>query len=88
MATAKKENIFDDSITVVAEEKKEGYKGPTVRVFLPKLEEEGSGIRVDQYEHVTIGNEQGETRWFIKRGEYIDVPVPVFVVLKDRYPNI
>ena len=93
MATKKIEELEDvvvvnDPTTVVVEKKEEGYKGPTVRVFLPRLEEEGNGIRVDQYEHVTISNEVKEERWFVKRGEYADVPMPVYAVLKEKYPDI
>lgn len=95
MATAtKKEEIFNDEIilndptTVRTEEKKSGYQGPTASIFLPKLEEEGSGIKVDQIEHVTISNEEKEERWLVKRGVHVDVPVPVYVILKAKYPDI
>ena len=92
MATAKKEIeefIVDDPTTVVIAEKKNGYQGPMVSVFIPALEDEGSaGIKVDQYEHVTIANEEREDHWKIRRGMYVEVPVPVFVILKDRYPNL
>ena len=47
---------LDDSMTVKIEQKQASYNGPMVTVFLPKLEEEGSGVKVDQYEHVTIAN--------------------------------
>lgn len=57
---------------------------PRVRVFLPLLEEEGTGLKVDQYEHVTVN---GETT-LVKRGEYVDVTVPVFIQLKNKFPNI
>ena len=92
-ATKKEESINDEIIlndptTVKAPEKKTGYKGPTVSIFLPKLEEEGSGIKVDQFEHVTISNEEKEERWLVKRGEHVDVPVPVYVILKAKYPDI
>jgi len=82
------ESSLDDGITVKAEEKKEYYHGPMVRVFLPRLEEEGSGLKVDQYEHVTIANEVREWTWRVKRGEYVEVPVPVFVQLKNKFPDI
>ena len=89
MATAKKENdMINDSITFVAEEKKESYHGPMVSVFLPRLEEDSSGMKVDQYEHVTLANEQEIHTWQVKRGVHVDVPVPVFVILKDKYPDI
>jgi hypothetical protein len=60
-----------------------------VTIFLPELENsENEGIEVDQFEHVTLANETGEENFRIKRGEYVDVPVPVFIALKDRYPKL
>ena len=79
---------LDDGLTVKIQEKQTGYKGPMVSIYLPKLEEEGSGVKVDQYEHVTIANEAREWTWYVKRGERVDVPVPVFVLLHDKYPDI
>lgn len=85
---AKKETNFDD-LTVQIEEKKEGYNGPMVTVFIPALEDSGSeGLKVDQYEHVTIANEEKETCYKVLRGEPVQVPVPVFVALKARYPKL
>lgn len=57
---------------------------PRVQIVLPMLEDENAGIDVDQYEHVKIN---GETT-MIKRGEYVDVPVSVFEILKQKYPNL
>ena len=57
---------------------------PRVRVFIPKNEDDDSGMKVDPYEHVTINDETT----LIKRGEYVDVTVPVFVQLRNKYPNI
>ena len=82
------EVIITDPTTVVVAKKPEPYRGPTVSIFLPRLEEEGNGIRVDQYEHVTISNEAQEKRWFIKRGEHVDVPIAVYEILKAKYPDI
>jgi hypothetical protein len=66
-----------------------GYKGPKVTVLLPRLEDSGDeGIQVDQYEHVTIANEKKETCYKVLRGEPVDVPVPVFIELKKRYPKL
>lgn len=87
-ATKKPEEIIEDGITVTAVQKEEGYKGPMVSVFLPKLEEEGGGMKVDQYEHVTIANEVEEKIYRVKRGERVDIPVPVFVILKEKYPDL
>ena len=85
--TRPQSGMMDDGLTVIAEEKKPYYKGPMVSVYLPRLEEEGSGVKVDQYEHVTIANEVGEWTWRVKRGEHVDVPVPVFVQLKNKFPD-
>jgi hypothetical protein len=94
MAATKKQDIFDgedvivdDGITVTAEPEKEGYKGPMVSVFLPRLEEEGS-LKVDQYEHVTIANEVEEKTYRVKRGERVDIPVTVYIILKQKYPDL
>lgn len=88
MATKKTESFMDDLSTKV-EIKKDGYKGPYVQVFLPRLEDpEEEGITVDQYEHVTLANEQKETCFRVLRGEPVDVPVPVFMALKERYPKL
>jgi len=72
---------------VVREDKK--YNGPYVSVFLPELEGGGEdGIKVDQYEHVTIANEEREDCYRILRGVHTEVPVPVFMALKEKYPKI
>ena len=57
---------------------------PTVRVFLPLLEESGAEISTDQTENVIINGKVTQ----IRRGEYVDVKVPVFLQLKQRYPNL
>lgn len=76
-------------LTTMVTEKDDSYKGPRVSIFLPALEDSGSaGLKVDQYEHVTIANEEREKTYYIHRGENVEVPVPVFMVLKEKYPNI
>ena len=57
---------------------------PRVPVYLPLLEEDKSGVKVDQFEHVTIN---GETT-LIKRGVHVDVSVPVYIQLKNKFPGI
>lgn len=57
---------------------------PRVQIVLPRLADEGMGIKVDQTEHVTIN---GSTT-VVPRGVYVDVTVPVFEILKTRYPNL
>ena len=85
---AKKQDAYE-ALTVESAPKKKGYDGPMVTVFIPALEDSGSaGIKVDQYEHVTISNEEKEDVYYVLRGEPVQVPVPVFVVLKERYPKL
>ena len=86
--TIPEEVIISDPTTVKIEAKKEGYKGPMVSVYLPKLEDEGNGVKVNQVEHVTIANEEEYHEWKVMRGVRVDVPVPVFVMLKERFPDI
>lgn len=57
---------------------------PVVRVFLPLAEETGTEVAVDQTENVIINGKVTQ----IRRGEYVDVKVPVFMQLKQRYPNL
>lgn len=57
---------------------------PVVRVFLPLAEEAGTEVAVDQTENVIINGKVTQ----IRRGEYVDVKVPVFMQLKQRYPNL
>lgn len=73
-----------DGISVTTEIEPVEDKIPRVRVFLPRLEEDGTGLKVDQFEHVTINDQTT----LIKRGEYVDVTVPVFIQLKNKFPNI
>ena len=90
MATKEKNEIkLDDQLTMTMPEKETGYTGPTVDIFIPELEDSGSnGLKVDQYEHVTIANEEKENIYYVRRGERVSVPVPVFLALKERYPKI
>ena len=69
------------STTVV---KKEAALEPMVRVFIPLAEEDGSQMNVDQTEQVILNGVVTQ----IRRGEYVDVKAPVFMQLKQRYPNL
>lgn len=73
-----------DSTTAVLPEKKETLIEPVVRVYIPLANTDNSDIAVDQTENVTINGVTTQ----IKRGEYVDVKVPVFLQLKQRYPNL
>lgn len=57
---------------------------PRVRVFIPLPEEVDSGAKVDMYEHVTIN----DNTTLVRRGEYVDVPIPVFIQLRNKYPHL
>lgn len=81
--------VEQDSLTMAVPKKETKESGPKVMVFLPALEDSGEeGIKVDQYEHVTLANERGEKIYYVKRGEYVEVPVEVFIALKERYPKL
>lgn len=86
---AKKEELMNDGLTVVAQEKKPEYSGPMVDIFLPALEGgDDGGIKVDQYEHVTVANEEKESVYRVLRGEHVQVPVSVYWALKQKYPKL
>ena len=74
--------------TIAVPVKNEVDDTPRVRVFLPAIEGAESGVAVDQYEHVSISNENGDNFVRIKRGEYVDVTPEVFALLKQRYPQL
>ena len=87
-ADEKLSNALNSSLTVAVPVKKEEESGPRVTVFLPKLLDDDNGVKVDQYEHVTIANERGEMCYKVLRGEYVDVPIAVFIALKEKYPKL
>ena len=93
---ATKERVLDkaqveaevqDSMTVAVKHEERKYSGPYASVTLPEMQPGDSNAKIDPYEHVTIANEQGEECYKVLRGEMVDVPVPVFMVLKARYPK-
>ena len=53
-------------------------------MFIPLAEDSESDLAVDQTEHVTINGLVTS----IRRGEYVNVKVPVYMQLKNRYPNL
>ena len=77
-----KKNVEGLSVTSKIEEKKDDI--PRVSVFIPKNEDDDSALKVDPYEHVTIN---GETT-LVRRGVHVDVTVPVFLQLRNKYPNL
>lgn len=74
---------FNDGISVSTESKVVVDNETTVRITLP-LVEEGDGLKVDQTEQVVINGKMTN----IRRGIPVDVKVPVFMLLKQRYPLI
>lgn len=62
----------------------EQLEEPYVRVYIPLTEEDNGTVKTDHYEHVTINGES----YAVMRGQYVDVPVPVFVQLRNKYPGI
>lgn len=77
------------SQTIAVPQKKPETEETRVRIFIPKREnDDATGVAVDQYEHVSISNEKGDDFIRVKRGEYVDVTPEVFIMLKQRYPNL
>ena len=86
---AKKDLLSESNLTTAVVKEQKKYDGPYVQIFLPELQYSGEeGMPVDQYEHVTIANETGRQQYRVHRGEYVDVPVPVFMALKEKYPKL
>jgi hypothetical protein len=84
---AKKGTDLSNSMTfVVREEPKEERQ--TVPIFLPELPGGGDGVKVDQYEHVTIANEEAEDCYKVHRGETVEIPIDVFITMKEKYPKL
>ena len=58
---------------------------PRVKIFIPETADDNDPeIKVDHYEHVTIG---GHTT-LVRRGQHVEVPVPVFIQLRNKYPYL
>lgn len=80
---------LQDGITVATPVEETKDNVIRVKIMLPLPPEAESGMKADPYEHVTITNRDGaENRYYVKRGEWVDVPVPVFEQLRLRYPHI
>lgn len=77
------------SQTIAVPQKAKDTEETRIRIYIPKREsDDATGVTVDQYEHVSISNEKGDNNVWIKRGEYVDVTPEVFIMLKQRYPNL
>lgn len=78
-----------DNLTIAVPPKERTFEEPRVQVMLPTIDgEDTEGVKVDQYEHVTLSNEKGDKTYYVQRGRYVDIPVSVYLVLKQKYPNI
>ena len=80
---AKTATVTDTTITTQIPEKKPVVPAAKVSVFIP-MTEEGDGAKVDQNEYVTINGQTTK----VPRGQYVDVSVPVFIQLRNRYPSL
>lgn len=76
--------VMDSTAAVLPEKAADAMIEPTVRVFLPLVENQESDVKLEQTETVIINGKAT----LIRRGEYVDVKVPVFLQLKQRYPSI
>lgn len=72
-----------DMLTAAIPISKEKDNTPRVRIFIPPREDHPD-LKVDQYEHVTI---DGKTT-LVKRGEHVEVTVPVYLQLRNRFPHL
>ena len=77
-------NAISDGVSVKNAPAAKKDTSTTVRVFLPLLEDTGTDTKVDQTETVLVNGMVTQ----IRRGEYVDVKVPVFLQLKNKYPNL
>ena len=85
-AAAKKNNKpVNDPLVAAVPRKVEVTEEPTTTVNLPELPGGDGSMKVDLYEHVTIANEEKEECFKVKRGEPVEVSIPVFIQLKNRH---
>ena len=82
---AKATNAMNDGVSVRNAPEPKKDTATTVRVFLPLLDESASGdTKVDQTETVVINGIATQ----IRRGEYVDVKVPVYLQLRNKFPKL
>lgn len=81
MATKK---AIDTTITAVVPEKAVEVPAAKVAIFIPKDNGSEDGSVVDQNEYVTINGKTTK----IPRGEHVEVTIPVFQQLRNRYPEL
>lgn len=83
MATATTNKKIDSSISTEVVNKKAAEAQAKVFVFIP-LNQEGDSAKEDQNEYVTVNGKTTK----VPRGEHVEVSVPVFIQLRNRYPNL
>lgn len=77
--------VIKDQLVAETPIKETDADEPRVRIMLPLREDaEEYGMKVDQTEQVIINGNITN----IRRGVPVDVKVPVFLQLKQRFPNI
>ena len=74
---------MENPVNEVQEEVAVIDQNPKVMVFVP-LDEQSDVVKTDQTEHVTVN---GKTT-VIMRGQHVEVPVDVFLQLRNKYPHI
>lgn len=82
---AKPNTNAPDTLTAAVPVAAKQDDGPRVKIFIP--EPPGSDdetVKIDHYEHVTI---EGRTT-LVRRGEHVEVTVPVFLQLRNKYPKL
>ena len=77
------QKTLDTTISVEKAEKKPTSPVAKVSVFIP-MTDEGDGAKVDQNEYVTVNGLTTK----VPRGQWANVTVPVFIQLRNRYPNL
>ncbi len=76
----------NDGITSVTPLESKKQEAPRVTVFIPvPPDAEDTSVKVDPYEHVTIN---GQKPVYVKRGEPVEVTIPVYLQLRNKYPRL
>lgn len=84
MATKKESPVIDATISAEVVKPAEAVKPAKVSVFIPLKEESDTDVAIDQNDYVTVNGKTTK----VPRGEYVEVSVPVFLQLRNRYPNL
>ncbi len=77
---------INDGITSVTPVEQPNNDVPRVLVNIPvPLDAEDKSVKIDPYEHVTIN---GQKPVYVKRGEPVEVTIPVYLQLRNKYPRL